>query len=448
MNILLTVHQFFPAYSAGTEVLTFSVARELIKRGHEVRILTAEPGDEKLQDDERFDQYHYEGIHIYRFYHAYTPMAGQHSMIEISFDNNLAANYFGQILKDFKPDLVHFFHLNRLGTGLIEKCINAGIPAFMTPTDFWLICPTGQLLLADGKLCSGANAYAGNCVKHFAQGTQKGLAGKIAKWIPTFIVDLLVIFTRANVIPAYPQQLEIKAISSRLSKNITRLNQLNKIVSPNAFMTEKLVQQGVLSQLIIQSAFGIDIQEEKSQHLRQSPHNPFRIGFIGTLAPYKGCHILIEAFNRLPENSAQLKIYGKTADFQTYSDEIMQLAQANKNIEFCGVFPNSKISEVLTELDALVIPSLWFENTPLVLYSAQAAHCPVIASDFPGISAVIEDQVNGLLFEAGNVPALTKQLRRLINEPELAKLLGNNSQQPKSIAVYVDELVDIWEKNT
>ena len=50
-------------------------------------------------------------------------------MIELGYDNRLAATYFERILDSFKPDVVHFFHLNRLGTGLIELAVRAGYPS-------------------------------------------------------------------------------------------------------------------------------------------------------------------------------------------------------------------------------------------------------------------------------------------------------------------------------
>ncbi len=146
MKILLTVHQFFPQYAAGTEVLTYSVARELMRRGHMVHVLTGHPSSADLCDEDRLDEYDFEGIHVYRFHHAYTPMGGQLSMIEVGYDNRLATTYFERVLERFRPNVVHFFHLNRLGTGLIEHAVRSGIPCFMTPTDFWTICPTGQLV--------------------------------------------------------------------------------------------------------------------------------------------------------------------------------------------------------------------------------------------------------------------------------------------------------------
>jgi glycosyltransferase involved in cell wall biosynthesis len=347
-------------------------------------------------------------------------------------------------LEKFTPQVVHFFHLNRLGTGLIDAAVQAGIPAFMTPTDFWTICITGQLLLSDGSICPGPSAYAGNCLKHLLQVTQGGIVGEAAKRLPTGWAEMLLRFTRAGVLPPYPYRNEVKALSLRLGVNIARLNRLSKIVSPSGIVSDVLLRHGVLPHLIVQSAFGIDMTGNRTDTPRQPPRHPFRVGFIGTLADHKGCHVLINAFKALPQGSAVLKIYGDRDQYPKYAGKLKKLAGNYGAIEFCGTFHHSKIPEVIAGLDVLVVPSLWYENTPLVVYSAQAGRCPVIASDFPGISDVIRDGVNGLLFEAGNVGALVKQLSRLIDEPDLAAQLSSHCRPPKAIATYVDELLAVW----
>lgn len=444
MKILLAVHQFFPQFTFGTEVLTYSVARELISRGHEVHILTGYPTDQNLMDEELFDEYLFEEIHVYRFYHMYGAASRQPSKRRPSYDNSLVAAYFKQILCKFKPDVVHFFHLSLLGTGLIDQVVKARIPAFMTATDFWAICPTAQLVLRNGRLCNGPSAFAGNCVKHLAQLTQEGLVGKIATWIPSSAVDLLVRATQSGILPSYPHHAEIEAVGSRRGINVARLNKLNRIVAPNNLMKQMLVENGISPHLIIQSAYGINVNKSEMDALRAPPGRPFRFGFIGSLAQHKGCHILIQAFKNLPIREAVLKIYGSLGDFPEYSDELKRLASGRPDIEFCGTFSNTKIAEVLADLDALVVPSLWYENNPLVVYSAQASRCPVVASDYPGISEVIQHEDNGLLFDAGNIPALSTQLLRLINEPGLATRLSANYRRPKSMTHYVDELLTLW----
>jgi glycosyltransferase involved in cell wall biosynthesis len=168
------------------------------------------------------------------------------------------------------------------------------------------------------------------------------------------------------------------------------------------------------------------------------------VGFIGTLARHKGCHVLIDAFKTLPFGQAVLKIYGDMEQYPHYAKELRKLAGNNRAIEFCGIFPNAEILEIMADLDVLAVPSVWYENTPLVVYSAQAARCPVVASDFPGLSDVIRDEVNGLLFEAGNAGALAGKLSRLIEEPGLAARLSSHALEPKPIAAYVDDLLGIW----
>lgn len=448
MKILLTVHQFFPEYTSGTEVLTLSVARELIRQNHEVHILTGFPSEKELNDSERLDEYDYEKIHVYRFHHNYTMLSNQSSVAELSFNNHLAEYFFAQILKNFKPDIIHFFHLNRLGTGLIERATKSGIRVFMTPTDFWSICTTGQLVLSNGNLCSGPDQSSANCVKHVTQNTQKGFIGKFAGIVPTRIFYLIAKVSKKyrSTSPSFLN--EINAISLRLETNISRINQLTGILSPNPFMTELLIKYGIKPHLIRQSAFGIDMGDKKTRIRKKQPEKPLVIGFIGTLNQHKGCHILIEAFRTISKEDAILKIYGSGDDFPSYSNMLKQLAAGNNSIEFCGTFPNSKIHSVMFNLDVLVVPSLWYENTPLVIYSAQASGCPVVASELPGISGVIKNKINGLLFETGNTQALTSKLKQLLNNTELLQKLSENSKQPKSTRDYVEELLSLWRDNT
>jgi len=314
----------------------------------------------------------------------------------------------------------------------------------MTPTDFWAICPTGQLLIGEGRLCAGPSAHAGNCLKHFAQITQKGVVSKIAELLPTSWADLLVRLSKKGIVPIYPKQEEVVALANRLPLNVSRLNKLNGLVAPNEFMRAVLVRHGVNAKLITVAAFGIDVIAPTLSGHRPEHRGPLRIAFIGTLAPHKGCHVLIEAYTLLPAGFASLKIFGRSEDFPDYVHKLKQLAGGHGSIEFCGTFPNSRIGHVFTDIDVLVVPSLWYENTPLVLYSAQAARCPVVASNLPGLVEVIKDNENGLLFEAGNSSDLARQLLRFINEDGLLESISVQAHTPKSTEKYVDELLTVW----
>lgn len=446
MKILLTVHQFFPEYFSGTEVLTLSVAKELLSRGHHVSVFTGYPARKLMPDSQRFDNYEIEGIQVYRFHHAFVPMGEQQVVSEIEYNNHFAARYFAGLVDEIEPDIVHFFHFSRLGAALIDVVWQRNIPAYYTPTDFWAVCPTSQLLLEDGNVCSGPSRHGGNCVKHVAMLTRWRHYSKFVRHLPDIAIDAAAVVAKSVDIIRFPFKHEIAALSGRKPFNISRLNVLQGIVSPTKLMTDVLVRNGVRQDLITQSAYGINVSGFDKAQQRISSDQGITFGYIGTLAPHKGCHVLIRAFLSSNHNEARLKIYGNPNEFPDYVAELKEAAEGCGSIEFCGTFPNSQVAEVLAGIDVLVVPSVWYENTPLVVYSALAAKCPVVASNFPGMSEVVRDGWNGMLFAPGNAEALSACLRRLQDEPELCPALSKNCQRPKSISTYVDELLDLYKQ--
>lgn len=446
MKILLTVHQFPPEFISGTEVLTFSVAKDLMRRGHEVRVLTGAPAKGPLRDVERFDEYEIEGIRVYRFSHAFVPMGDQNVIMEMEYTNSLVARYFQSLLSTFQPDLVHIFHMSRLGTAIIDVATGMKIPTYFTPTDFWSACPTSLLMLDDGSPCKGPAAAGGNCVKHVAMRARWSWIAKAAKIAPDFVADGVITLARKGWLPpSMPFRGEIAALSSRYSYVISRLNALNGIISPTNLMTTALTRNGVRPELIRQHMFGINIDTYNDVVRSRVPGKSLTFGFIGGLSSHKGCDVLIKAFKLLGRGDVRLKIFGNPNDSPAYYEELQSLAAGLDSIEFCGTFPNGKIAEVLTGIDTLVVPSVWFENAPLVIHSALAARCPVVASDFPGMSEVVRNGENGLLFVPGNPESLAAALRRLLDEQNLLRDLSASCRPPKSIGEYVDEIVTIYD---
>jgi glycosyltransferase involved in cell wall biosynthesis len=444
LKILLTVHQFFPEYFSGTEVLTFSTAKELLRCGHEVYVFTGYPAKRTLSDSEQFDQYEIEGIQVYRFHHAYAPIGEQKIVSEIEYNNHFVASYFASLVDKVRPDIVHYFHFSRLGAALVDVVRQRNIPAYYTPTDFWAICPTSQLLLGDGSMCGGPTQQGGNCVKHVASRTRWQHYSKIVHHLPDKAIDLVAVVAKSSTLIKFPFKQEIAALSDRKPFNVSRLNALQGIVSPTRLMTDVLTRNGVNKDLITQSAYGINVDGFDNEQRVARGGSSITFGYIGTLAPHKGCHILVAAFLALKQSTIQLKIYGNPKDFPEYVAGLVKITSGAANIEFCGTFPNSQIAEVLAGIDALVVPSVWYENTPLVVYSALAAKCPVIASNFPGMSEVIRADWNGLLFKPGDSNSLSQTLQRLLQEPTLLNELSENCMRPKSIATYVEELLTLY----
>ena len=92
----------------------------------------------------------------------------------------------------------------------------------------------------------------------------------------------------------------------------------------------------------------------------------------------------------------------------------------------------------------MVLPSLWYENYPLVLHEALACNVPVIASDTGGMAEKIKDSVNGFTFQFGNETDLMHKLRRVLDAPEILNDLKKNTGE--SILPPVEEEAYLYDR--
>ena len=448
MKVLLTAHQFLPDYASGTEILTYSTARELRRLGHEVRVLTGYPARSDLADDARFDSYVHEGLHVYRFHHAHVPMAGQSNVVEAEYNHRLAASRFRGILREYRPDVVHFFHLARLSASLIDVCQAMGVPTVLTATDFWFVCSTSQLRLPDNALCTGPDRFGVNCLRHvMAQSQHPEISSKLNA-LPWPVVAALIAGCRFGLFGSRWRASFVKALAERPSFLRSRINAVDRVLVPTKLMKRLLVKNGLIASKAIFCAYGIDIPERRDLD-NGVPHrqsNDLRVGFIGTLYEHKGAHLLLEAVRMLAGRPIELKIYGRLDDFPDYVQRLRTLACGDDRIHLLGTFPNESIRDIFSDLDVLAVPSLWYENTPLVIYSAQAFGCPVVATDLGGMSEAVSHGENGLLFKKGDVAELAKLLDRLAREPELLAHLRKNARPPKTIRQYAIDCMVVYQE--
>jgi len=123
---------------------------------------------------------------------------------------------------------------------------------------------------------------------------------------------------------------------------------------------------------------------------------------------------------------------------------VRALAGDDRRIQFMGPFERPRLAEVLSQVDVVAVPSVWLENAPVVIAEAFAAGRPVIATDLPGMSELVEHEVNGLLFSRGDVSALANALNRFVEEPQLHEELVAGIQPVRSIGDEAATLVEVY----
>jgi len=189
-----------------------------------------------------------------------------------------------------------------------------------------------------------------------------------------------------------------------------------------------------------------DLPQRAGLPSKISPASPLKIIFIGSLTHIKGAHVLLEALQKLsPEKLACLdvKIYGKTrADEEHYGDLLKaQAAKLHGVASFPGTFPHEQIGSILRNADLCVVPSIWYENAPLVLCSAIAAGTPVLVSDLGGMTEVISEGINGFQFAAGDSGQLADILGRQIDNADwLRKAADHQSGEYRTPDNYCDDI--------
>ena len=82
------------------------------------------------------------------------------------------------------------------------------------------------------------------------------------------------------------------------------------------------------------------------------------------------------------------------------------------NFLWFGQYDNKDIAGIFSVIDILVVPSIWHENSPSTIHAAFMARIPVITSNIGGMAELVQDGVNGLLFQVGDSKDLTKKCKR------------------------------------
>lgn len=421
MHILKIIHGYPPHYNAGSEVYSQSICNEL-SRKHRVTVFTREENPYEPDFAFRYEQ-RSENLQLW-----YVNMArGKDGFRHAAIDDK-----FASLLEELNPDIAHIGHLNHLSTGLVDQLYLAGIPIVFTLHDFWLMCPRGQFLQRnfDGQnihtLCSKQNdrKCADICYKMY----HTGLSGDMAS------------INDSRNWEAW--------IRTRMEEARSVAEKVDLFIAPSRYLMNRFVKDfHVPHGKIIYLDYGFPLEYLKPVKKELQPTYTF--GYIGTHIPSKGIDLLIKAFQSLAQH-AHLKIWGHK-DAQSTMALMQMAASSGHTITFEGAYKNEELAtRIFAEVDCIIVPSVWGENSPLVIHEAQACRIPVITADFGGMKEYVSHQVNGLLFRHRDYHSLAEQMEWAIRNPEAMNRYGKRGYlysadgQVPEIAEHCSKLMDVY----
>ena len=150
---------------------------------------------------------------------------------------------------------------------------------------------------------------------------------------------------------------------------------------------------------------------------------------VSRIDPVKGIDILVKSFAQLNNSQLKLMIIGGYNAPNPYQAKLLKLVKRlnlQEKIQFVGAVPHGDLVKYYNASDLVVVPSL-YESFGLVSLEGFATKKPVIASNIGGLASTIDNEVNGLLFEPGNIKDLTQKINLLLSDTFLNQKIVNRA---------------------
>jgi glycosyltransferase involved in cell wall biosynthesis len=449
VRILHAIHDFLPRHRAGSEIYALRLCRELAAR-HHVSILCAE-----------YDPQLPHGHVTWRVFDDLQVIEVVNNWVCGSFVDTyrppLIGDRIAHLMRAIQPDVVHVHNLLNLSFELPSLAAKYGAPVVATLHDYTLVCPSGGQRIPQSEQHVCRSIDLGRCARCFrespfytqatfgrltAVAQSSTLTGRAASTLSAMARRFPALggfLTRAAIrvphLTLTPQD-----IDDRLTAAREVFQQVDTFVAPSASIASEFEQLGVERSKIRISDYGFAPLQPPQ---RSCATGPLRIGYVGTLVWHKGVHVLLDAVRNLPASSYELKIFGDTNVFPPYVADLRARA-SGLPVTFMGAFDLQRTADAYGAIDLLVVPSLWLENSPLVIHEAFMAGIPVIGARIGGIVDLIEEGRNGRLYDPESPAALASVLRELVDVPEGLRRLSTGvctSPPVKSIAQDASE----WE---
>jgi glycosyltransferase involved in cell wall biosynthesis len=443
VRILHAIHDFLPRHQAGSEIYAFDLCQALSAR-HHVTIVCADYDPARIHGAVRWRVCG--GLPVAEIVNNW-----RCASFEDSYRSPAITARIAELMRAVQPDVLHVHSLMNLSFDLPAQARARGIPVVATLHDYTLVCPSGgqRVHRADAHLCRTIDSdRCARCFQESAVYEQVSFA-RLARATGAPALLRRVAVAAARRAPSMTARARRAArrlsiavdradIEARLEHARRACDCVDLFVAPSPSIAAEFERFGVPAAKIRVADYGFKPFDAALRG--KEPARPLRNGYVGTLVWHKGVHVVVDAVRALPTDAYELRIFGNPATFPDYVARLRSDA-AGLPVRFMGAFPRERLGDVYGQIDVLVVPSLWLENSPLAIHEAFMAGVPVVASRIGGIENLIDDGYNGLLFEPSDAAALAALLGGIIEDPSCLRSLAAAAPRVRTI----DQDARDWE---
>ena len=303
---------------------------------------------------------------------------------------------FKAFLQQLQPDVIHFHHTIRFGVEAIQIARQTlpNVKIVLTIHEFILIClRDGQMVRKDNnELCEYSSP------------------------------------SRCNLcFPEHsPQKFKMREEFIK-----AHLELVDLFISPSHFLAQRFIDWGLPSEKMTVLENGRQVYESAPHRQLESGEKRNSFGFFGQINPYKGTLLILEAVEYLVKNNFtdfHINLFGNIAPgFPEFQDEFLNFLEKYKDIvTYHGKYKQAEIPQLIQLVDWVIVPSVWWENSPLVIQEVFMHKRPIICSDIGGMEEKVDNNVTGLHFKVKNQISLAEKIKQACFEDELWERLVQN----------------------
>jgi glycosyltransferase involved in cell wall biosynthesis len=377
VRVVIVSAHYPPNFVSGGTVAAQRLARGLRDRGHDVSVYAGrlDAGQRPLSTSEELDDV---GLAV-RW--IVTTDAIDWSSTR-NYDNPPVTADFSAYLARERPDVVHLHTLQSLGAGLVGAAAERGARVVVTMHDFWWFCARQFLVDRDLRPCS-------------------------------LVVD-------AGVCEC---QVDRPWLAARTRFLRDQLGRVDVVLAPSSSAARVFAANGVPVNRLKVDENGLpeaDVPARAHRPARRlRPPGPVRFLYAGGSNPMKGVQDLFAAARHLTDRAGwHLRAYGTEEHVSASGEEVDA-----RHVDVLEAFEPSELDRILSESDVLVIPSVMRESHSIITREALMRGVAVVCTDSLGPEEVVEHGRNGLVVPTGSPLALSRAMRRLVDEPGLLERL-------------------------